>query len=412
VNNTFAVLRSRDERKLWVSQILSSIGDNFGDMAIVWIATRQVGADAGLVVLAGSVAAIVFGLPGGVLVDRFDRRLTMTVVDTMRGLVLLALVAVLAFGEVALWHFAVATAINVGLGALFQPALIATVSIVSDSVAEKQAVNALMDVTARIAKAVAPGIAGVLLAVALPRDLFLLDALTFFVSAAAIYTLSRSRDWHPRQGQGAAMSVWADIREGWRAVRGHPVIRVLFPLKMASNMAWGMAFEIGVPLLVDTRFGGAPQLYGLIVAAYGAGNVIGNIMLGGLPVRRRAFVMFGGMVVFGAGFVMIGLAPTAVIAVFGAFFASFGGPMDDIMMLLYIQEDFHSHTVGKVYSLRVVLSEIGYAVGVGGAAVVYPLFGTAATIVACGLLVAACGFIGWSIFGLQPYSPHLAADAQ
>lgn len=90
---TFSVLRNPDVFRLWLSQILSSIGDNFYDMAVVWVATREAGAGAGLVVLAGSVSAILFGIPGGVLVDRLDRRLTMTIVDLTRMLVLLGLVA-------------------------------------------------------------------------------------------------------------------------------------------------------------------------------------------------------------------------------------------------------------------------------------------------------------------------------
>ena len=89
---TLSVLRRPDIFKLWISQLFSAIGDNFFDMAVVWIATQEVGAVAGLIVLAGSVPTLIFGIPGGVLVDRWDRRLTLAIVDGLRMSVLLVLV--------------------------------------------------------------------------------------------------------------------------------------------------------------------------------------------------------------------------------------------------------------------------------------------------------------------------------
>jgi DHA3 family macrolide efflux protein-like MFS transporter len=394
-----------------LSQFLSSIGDNFYDMAVVWIATREAGADAGLVVLAGSVAAMLLGIPGGILVDRFNRRVLMALVDTTRMVVLLLLTLLAFTSEVQLWHLAIVTAINVGLNGLFQPAIIATVGTISTTSEDKQAINALMDVTARLARAVAPAFVGILLATILPAYLFFLDALTFGLSALAIFSLARTYAWQPQsQDTDRQRTVKSEILQGGRAIWGHPVMRWLMPMKLITNYVWGLAFVIGIPLLVETQFTGDPRLYGNIVAAYGVGNVLGNIVLGNLRIERRAFVMFGGLVILGIGFIVMGSASTPLIAMLGAFFASFGGPMDDIMMLLYVQEDFPSHTIGKVYSVRIVLSEIGYALGVGSAPLLYPLLGTPTTIVFAGVLMLTGGLVGWAKFGLQRYTPHLRGE--
>ena len=121
--------------------------------------------------------------------------------------------------------------------------------------------------------------------------------------------------------------------------------------------------------------------------------------------------MFLGIIMFGIGSIFIALAPSLEVALFGAFFASLGGPMDDIMMLLYIQEDIADQHTGKIYSLRVVLSEIGYSIGVASAAIVYTTIDipTAMTIATC--IVIGCGLLGIWKFGFSTYKPHLVESA-
>jgi len=408
---TFSVLKNRDTLKLWVSQILSSIGDNFYDMAVIWIATSKVGAGAGLVVLAGSLSTLIFGIFGGIFADRWDRRITMATVDFIRMTVLLGLVAISLTDDLQLWHLALVSAINMGLNALFQSSLIASLKTVSRDTAELQATNALMDVTARIARALAPSLAGFLLATTLPAYLFFADAMTFLFSALAVLSLSRSHQWRAEAiNSEQRKTILSDVMVGFRAIHQHDVMRWLMPIKAVLNAVWGVAFVIGIPLMVDDRFGGDARIYGFIVASYGVGNVIGNLIIGNMQIRRRALVLFGGMVVFGIGFIIMATAQHPLVAMFGAFFASFGGPMDDIMMLLYIQQDFEPNQIGKVYSVRLVLSELGFSVGVASAPIIFGLVSISTGIAIAGVASLICGLAGWMRFGLTVYKPKLQAS--
>ena len=407
---TLQILRRPDVFKLWLSQLCSSIGDNFYDIAVVWIATREIGAGAGLIVLAGSLPTLIFGLPGGILVDRWNRRLTMAIVDGIRMITLLILVLLSFTGEVALWHLAIVTAINVGLNALFQPALVASVRIISQSSAEQQAVNALMDITARLARTIAPSLAGILLVAILPRYLFALDALTFGISAVAVFSLNRNLAWHPSLQTNPAKSLRADLLAGWRLIKAHPVMRWAVAMRIIIDWVWGTIFIIGVPLLVDVHFESDPSLFGYIVAAYGVGSVISNAIIGNLTIHRRAFVMFAAFVVWGAGFTVMALAQTPLIAILGSFIASWGGPMDNLMALLYIQDDFQAENLGKVYALRMVIMETGYSLGVGGAAIYYQVLPVQTGIVLAAVISAGCGLLGIWRFGVAAYQPHLTVS--
>ncbi|HSS08533.1 MAG TPA: MFS transporter, partial [Acidimicrobiales bacterium] len=81
--------------RLWVAQVVSSLGDWIGLIAITAIAARVGGGNGatavGLVLSARVVPGLFFGSFIGVLADRLDRRRTMVCCDIGRGLVLLGL---------------------------------------------------------------------------------------------------------------------------------------------------------------------------------------------------------------------------------------------------------------------------------------------------------------------------------
>ena len=143
---------------LWSSQVLSSIGDYFYLVAVIWIAVKTAGSDAGLVAGAETFAMLVFGLLGGVYADRWNRRIIMVSVDLVRA-VAVSMLAILALtGTLQFWHLIVVAALVGSLGALFDPALQASLpALTGDDERTLQATNGLMDVTRRLARILGPG---------------------------------------------------------------------------------------------------------------------------------------------------------------------------------------------------------------------------------------------------------------
>jgi DHA3 family macrolide efflux protein-like MFS transporter len=89
--NFLRMLRQRHLAILWVSQVLSAIGDNLYAIAVIWIAVKVAGGGAGIVAAAETVAALAFGPFGGVYADRWDRQRTMAAVDLLRATAVLVL---------------------------------------------------------------------------------------------------------------------------------------------------------------------------------------------------------------------------------------------------------------------------------------------------------------------------------
>src|ERR1700690_1419884 len=98
------LLRRRDFRRLYIAVAVSELGDAFQYIAIMWFALVK-GGPIGVVAvrLADRVPALVFGVHGGILADRRDRRRTMIAADLARGAILVPVALAGLTNTLPLW---------------------------------------------------------------------------------------------------------------------------------------------------------------------------------------------------------------------------------------------------------------------------------------------------------------------
>src|SRR5687767_14161481 len=120
---TVKLLGSRRMAGLFWSQVLSSAGDQLYSVGVVWSAVEIGGGGAGWVIGAQWLSTLVFGLFGGALADRWDRRRALIAADLARAVVVLAVPVLLATGNARLWQLAVVGALLGALNSVFDPAL-------------------------------------------------------------------------------------------------------------------------------------------------------------------------------------------------------------------------------------------------------------------------------------------------
>lgn len=414
-------LRHRQLAVLWLSQVLSAIGDNFYAIAVVWLAVKVAGSGAGLVVGAQSLAGLAFGLLGGVYADRWDRRATMMTVDLVRAAAVAALPVLAMLGKLQLWQMALVAIVIGGLGALFDPALQASLPTLTGAGDTQllQATNGLMDMTRRLARAIAPSLVGVVAALLPIAHFFTVDAVTFLISAVAIGSLGRHYRWRPERrdagGRGVA-GVLDEIGGSAKLVYAHRPLTWALAGAGLSNLAWSVAFTVGVPLLAERVLSGSIGAFGLIVGAYGATNVLSNLVIGSLVIRRRVLLLFSGRLVMGSGFLLLALAHNLPLALIGSGIAALGGPMGDLVMLTMIQTDFSADQIGKVYSLRMTIGVSGASLGLLLAVPLFAHLSVALVIAASALVMIVTGLAGLARFGLSeppvPISAHAALIAE
>jgi MFS family permease len=399
---------------LWTSQVLSAMGDYLYTIAVIWIAVKTSGSDAGFVAGAESVAMFVCGLFGGVYADRWNRRGIMISADLLRAVAVMLLPLLALTGKLQFWHLVVVAVIIGSLSALFDPALQASLPALTGDTRTLQATNGLMDITRRLARILGPGLAGLLVAFLPLTHFFTLDAVSFAISALAVFALGSRFAWKPVRTRPVAQAKGLNglLREalaGMRLVGAHrPLFWSLLSVAL-SNFVWSIAFVLGVPLLVAHSLGNNVGAYGLIVGAYGVGNVLSNLVIGSLNIRRRVLSVFLGKGILGLGFLLLAFSPSVAIAMFASALAALGGPMGDIMTLTMLQTDLPADQIGKAYSLRMILENIGAALGLLVAVPLFSIMSVPLTIALSALLLLLVSAAGLLRFGLREPEVRIAA---
>jgi MFS family permease len=289
--NLLAPLRHRDFRLLWSGMTISLIGDGIFLVAMAWQAYELWNAPAALSLLGigMTIPTIAFLLPAGVLSDRLDRRSLMLGADLGRALVLSALAVLALTGLLTFWELVLLVALY-GVGtAFFTPAFEA---IVPDLVpaADLAAANSLdqfvRPITLRLA---GPALGGALVAGLGTGAAFSVDALSFLVSAGAVFLMRPPA--HPRS-EHVESSVGA-VKEGLRFVRKRVWLWGTLVSAAIAYLAFMGPAEVLLPYVVKNELHASAGDLGLVFAAGGIGAIGAALFMGqrGHP-RRDVTLMY------------------------------------------------------------------------------------------------------------------------
>ena len=188
---------NRSFRQVWLGQVVSQMGDWFDTIALYTIILRLTGSGraVGLLLVARFVPSFLLGSLSGVVSDRFNRRSIMIISDLLRAVVVLGFLFVRRADQ--LWIIYFLTVLQLGLSTFFEPAKTAIIpSIVSDR--ELVSANAISSVTWSAMLTLGAAIGGVVTGWFGTDVAFILDALTYLLSAALIASVRIPRR-PPRQ---------------------------------------------------------------------------------------------------------------------------------------------------------------------------------------------------------------------
>ena len=286
-------LANRDFRLLFAGRSVSLLGDGAFLVAMVWQAYTLSNSPTALSMLgiAMSVPLIALLLFGGVISDRYDRRRVMLIADLVRALLLLLLGVLAVTGVLRLWHMAAIVAVYGGAQAFFDPASdailpeILPASQLGGANSLEQMVRPLM------LRLVGPALGGVLVAVLGSGGAFLLDGVSFLLSAATLWAIV------PRQQSLAAIerkpsSAAGDLREGWAYVRGRVWLWGTFASAAVAYLLFMGPAEVLLPFMVKHELSGGATQLGLVLGAGGLGSVgcAAAMLWRGLPSKSIVFI--------------------------------------------------------------------------------------------------------------------------
>lgn len=83
--------------------------------------------------------------------------------------------------------------------------------------------------------------------------------------------------------------------------------------------------------------------------------------------------------------------------------------MTDITLLVMMQKELPTDTIGKTYSLRMIVSDIGGMIGLGAAPVFYAVMGLQTGMLFCAVGTVIVGIIGLIRFQHEWRFPQIAS---
>jgi MFS family permease len=271
-----SVLRHRDFRLLFWGQAASNLGSNAVAVAMALYITRTTGSptDLGVILGAQTVPFVLLLLFGGVWADRLPRHRVMIASDVVRALSQGLLAVLILIGSARIWEIALLEAIFGVAWAFFQPA---ETGLMPQTVpeAEIQSARALMEVSWNLSMVFGPTLATALVLTVGAGEAFIVDALSFVVSALTLMPMRpRLRGADPT---GSRESVLHELRAGFREVASRPWVWVTisaFSITLMCFYATWMSLGPAVTRDVYGHIG----LYGVFVALYGAGCLGGSLL--------------------------------------------------------------------------------------------------------------------------------------
>jgi MFS family permease len=286
------VLRIRDFALLWVGMSVSLVGDGVYFVALAWQVYDLSGSPTALSIVgvAWTLPLALFVLLGGVVTDRVERRWVMIAADLVRAFAVAVIGVLSVTGVVELWHLVVMAAVFGTGEAFFGPAFSSIVPQIVPRELLLQA-NALDQFVRPLGfMLLGPALGGWIVATLGPGEAFLLDALTFVVSALALAFL-HPRPLAPREGPS---SLLRDLREGFTFVRSRPWLWATLVAAAIFLLAYWGPIDVLVPYRVRNELGGGADDYGLILAFGGLGSIAAALLVGrrGLPGRELTFAYF------------------------------------------------------------------------------------------------------------------------
>jgi len=273
--SAWSPLRQAVFRSIWIASIVSNIGTWMQSVGTAWLMTSLTPSPllVALMQTAASLPILLIGLPAGSLADLVSRRKLLLVTESWLLLVALALGVLTLTGNVSAWTLLALTFL-MGLGsALDAPAWSA---IIPDLV-ERPDLPAAVSLNAtgfNVARALGPALGGIVVALAGPAAVFLLNSASFLCVLVAVYrwrSVQAPSDL-PREDMVGATAA------GLRYVRHAPALQAAIirngVFTFGASAMWALLPVVGRHVLGLDATG-----YGIVLGSLGFGAVVSAIFM-------------------------------------------------------------------------------------------------------------------------------------
>lgn len=369
--------RNRDYMLLWSGQVISSIGTQVSQLAfpLLILALTRSPAQAGFAGALRALPYIIFSLPAGALIDRWDRKRVMIICDIGRALSMASIPFALAIGQLTVLQLFIVSTIE---GTLFVFFNIAEAACLPRVVSREQlpAATAQNMATDGINNLIGPPLGGILFSLGsvLP---FLADAISYTVSVISLFFIKTN---FQEKRVVAPRKLRHEIGEGLHWLWHHPLIRFMALLTGGNNLI-SSGYILIVIVLAQSMHASA-FIIGLIFAFGGIGGILGALAATAIQ-RRLSFgqAIIGTSWIFALSMPFYIIAPNPLVLGILTAAAFIAGPVYNVVQFSYRSAIIPDELQGRVNSVFRLIAFGGQPLGLALTGLLIQYIGIVPTII-------------------------------
>lgn len=343
---------------IWLGEFISGIGSGMTAFALsvyIYQATGRVSL-VSVIAVASFLPTILLSPLGGVLADRYDRRLLMIVGDLFSGLGLLYVLWNIHIGTESMLPVIAGVTFNAVFVALLEPSFKATVT---DLLTEDEYAKAsgMVQIAGNARYLISPALAGVLLAVSDIRLILLLDVCTFFITITTVALVRKSIGKPAPKEKESAL---AELKEGFAVLKESKGILSLVMLMAFVCFFVGFLQTLVSPMVL--AFSDAKTV-GILESVCAVGMLVGSVIIGilgikGSYVRTLSLAGMAASIFMAVSGVSVNLLVTGA----GIFLFFLVLPFLNTSADVLVRSNVASGVQGRVWGIISLLSQTGTAV--------------------------------------------------
>ena len=352
---------------LWITQAFSGLGSGMTSYALViWSYTQKGSALATSMLMICSYAPyVLLSIFAGALSDKWNKKATMLICDTVAALTTVAMLALLHFDALEIWHLYVINAVNGLMNTVQQPASeVAVTRILPEKYYQK--VGGLKYFSNSLNTILKPIIATAILGIAGMGAIVAFDLLSFGVAFAVLaFAVKIPGSSEDSQKQDKLLT---SVKEGIGYLTKERGIFDLI-LFLASINLVASIYEAAFPAMLLSRDGGSEQALGLVNAVIGVTTLLGSILASFAKTPKSRVRVICNCLLFSMSFenFILAFGRTPFIWCIGGFLGWIAIPLMSTNLEAIMRLHIPVRMQGRVYSVRNSLQfftiPIGYFLG-------------------------------------------------
>jgi MFS family permease len=332
--------RNSDFLLLWSGQTVSMLGTSISALALplLMLALTHSPALTGFFFATRQIPYLLFSLPAGALVDRWDRKKTMIFCDLVRWLVLGSVPLAYVLGHLTLVQLYLAAFIEGTAYVLFSLAQISALPqvVAPEHLSRAYALDTIMEYIGTLCgPSLGAFIIGLVPVVEIGALLaYLVDSLSYLVSVLSLLGMRVSFQVERVKGQ-EPRKLYQEIVEGLRFLWGKHDLRSMALLTSLANFLFS-PLDLILIVLAQNKLHLSVQFLGLLLNAGGVGGILGGVIAPWIRVRLRCGqILLISVCIWMCAALLLALASWPPLLIVGKCLLSFTWPAYGVAVVSY-----------------------------------------------------------------------------